>query len=84
MYITVKIQENTNKFTVLQYNIFTIKILGFQHVFNLSCGSSSGSAYQYLHKKSTLLCSQELFIDLYAEPTESSSHPHNIFLLNTV
>ena len=31
-------------------------------------------------KKSKLLCSQELSTGPYAEPTEFSSHPHNISL----
>ena len=34
MYIAVKIQEYTNKCTLLQYKVFTIKILGFRHVFH--------------------------------------------------
>ena len=51
MYITVKIYEYTNKRTVLQCSVFTIKILGLRHVFTLSCGSTSGNAYQYLYKK---------------------------------
>ena len=84
MYITVNIQEYTNKFTVLQYKVFTIKLLGLRYVFTLSYGLSSGSAYQYLYKERTLLCSQELSRSPYAEPTESSSHPHNIFLWNMV
>ena len=86
MYITVKIQEYTNKCTLLQYKVFTFKMLGLDSdMFSLFlvCHPQGGHINIYI-KTSTLLCSQELSTNPCAEPTESSSHPHNIFLLNIV
>ena len=47
--LIVKIQEKTNKCTILKYQVFTIKALEFRHVSILS-GSSLGSVYQYLYR----------------------------------
>jgi len=46
----VKIQEYTNKFTILKYKSFTIKKLELPHVSTVSWGSSSMRVYQYLYK----------------------------------
>ena len=47
-------------------------------------GYPQGACISIYIKKHTLLCSQELSTGPYAEPTESSSHPHNVFLWNMV
>ena len=82
MYITVKIQEYTNKCTLLQYKVFTFKMLGLDSdMFSPFLVCYPQGVHISIHiKTSTLLCSQELSTNPYAEPTESSSHPHNIFL----
>jgi len=46
----VKIQEHTNKVTILKYKAFTINTLELRHVSTVSLGSSSMSVYQYLDK----------------------------------
>ena len=45
----VKFQENTNKCTILQYEVFTLKAIELRNVSTL-LGSSSGSVRQYLYK----------------------------------
>ena len=45
-----KIQDSTNKLTILQYKAFTIKTLELQHVSTVSLGSSSMNVNQYLYK----------------------------------
>jgi len=46
----VKIREYSNKYTILQYNSFTIKTLELQHILTLYGGSSSGNVPHYLYK----------------------------------
>lgn len=45
-----KIQECTNKCTILKYKDVIIKTLGLRHVSTFSCGSFSMSVHQYLYK----------------------------------
>ena len=66
----------------LYYNIkfLQLKYWGSDMFSPFVVGHRQGVHTSIYIKKSTLLCSQELSTGPYAEPTESTSHPHNIFL----
>jgi hypothetical protein len=48
--LIVRMQAYTNKRTVLEYTVVTVKTLEFRNVSTLPYGSSSGSLHQYLLK----------------------------------
>jgi hypothetical protein len=46
--LTVRLKTYTNKCTVLEYTLVTVKTLEFRNVSTLPYGSSSGRVHQYL------------------------------------
>ena len=65
----------------MYYNVkfLQLKYWDFDMFSPIFVGHPQGGPTSIYIKNSTLLCSQELSTDLYAEPTESISYPQTYF-----